>query len=199
MLDTPMIGMCKCMWLSKERDVTKVVVHSILFVMIKLFSCTTFSDKTSKINCVSPSISSSIERTYHRWVSTMVNWTLTYIWSVVRSRMTQTFLGSVAQLLGIAVLTWILQLFLRKWTKAKRVAHALPYVPPSILCFSWKCICWQFISTRSCFYPPPSLPTSRLFRGVILSIQGSNWLDVCKVLVYISLVVYLHGLPDIWS
>lgn len=86
MLDTPMIGMCKCMWLSKERDVTKVVVHSILFVMIKLFSCTTFSDKTSKINCMSPSISSSIERTYHRWVSTMVNWTLTYIWSVVRSQ-----------------------------------------------------------------------------------------------------------------
>lgn len=45
-------------------------------------------------------------------------------------------LGLVAQLLGIVVLTWTLQLFLRKWVKAKRVAYTLPYVPPSVLCFS---------------------------------------------------------------
>jgi len=109
--------------------------------------------------------------------------------------MTQTvLLGSklsVAQLLGIAVLTWTLQLFLRKWIKAKRVAHSLPYVPPFVLYFSPKCFCWQFISTGSCFDPLPSLPTSRLSRRVILSVEGTNWLDVCKILVYIHFLWFI--------
>jgi len=35
---------------------------------------------------------------------------------------------SVPQLLGTAVFTWILQLFMRKWIVAKRVAYSLPYV-----------------------------------------------------------------------
>ena len=150
---------------------------------------------------VSPSISSSIERTYHRWVSTMVNWTLTYIWSVVRSQENDSDFSRISRsAVRYSSAHMDSPIIFEKVDQGKKSGTYSP-VCTTIYPVLFVKIYFLAVHIHQVVLLPSSIPSDLSPFSWGHSFHSRIKLVGCMQSshVYTSLVVYLHGLPDIWS